>query len=84
MSLLHEVTLERLWSNYETRFGAPPPISNAGFDEAISFLREQLNGSSIEKDGAENFDDPIETCAKLACLDQPFAEAYRTETMGNA
>ena len=83
MSLLHEVTLERLWSNYETRFGAPPPISNAGFDEAISLIREQLNGPSAEADDTELFDDPVETCAHLAGLDQQVAESYRIETMGN-
>lgn len=42
MSLLQEATLERLWSKYESRFGAPPPIRNAGLDEAISLLREKL------------------------------------------
>lgn len=84
MSLLHEVTLERLWSKYENRFGAPPPISNAGFDEAISLIREQLDGSSVEEDDTAIFGDPAGTCARLAGLDQQIAEAYRTETMGGA
>lgn len=42
MSLLQEAILERLWSRYESRFGAPPPISNADFDEAIALIREKL------------------------------------------
>ena len=84
MSLLHEVTLERLWSNYETRFGAPPPISNAGFDEAISLIREQLDKPSIEEDEPFGFDDPAETYGVLAGLDQQVAESYRTEVMAGA
>jgi hypothetical protein len=42
MSLLQEATLNRLWTTYQTRFGHPPPIESAGFEEAISVLREEL------------------------------------------
>lgn len=82
MSLLHEVTLERLWSKYENRFGAPPPVTNASFDEAISLIREQLNGRSVDEE--DLFDkaaqsDPVDTYAVLAGLDGQIADAYRSE-----
>lgn len=86
MSLLHEVTLERLWSNYETRFGAPPPISNAGFDEAISLIREKLNGEPAgeqESIKAVTPGSPVVTYAALACLDDQIADAYRSEKLLN-
>ena len=42
MTLLQEATLDRLWAKYEHRFGQPPPIESAGFDEAIAVLRKEL------------------------------------------
>ena len=56
MSLLQEATLERLWSKYESRFGAPPPILNAGLDEAISLLREKLAETTAGESGAAGSD----------------------------
>ena len=87
MSLLHEATVERLWSKYEARFGAPPPITNASFDEAISLMREQLNTRSA--DGDDPFTtrtpgDPVDTYAVLAGLDGQIADAYRSEIADRA
>lgn len=42
MTLLDQVMLDRLWANYEKRFGAPPPIATASVSEAIAFLRAEL------------------------------------------
>lgn len=42
MTLLQEATLDKLWAKYEHRFGHPPPIGSAGFEEAIALLRREL------------------------------------------
>jgi hypothetical protein len=42
MSLLQEATLDRLWAKYEHRFGHPPPIDSADFEEAIAIIRKEL------------------------------------------
>ncbi len=46
MSLLQAATLDRLWAKYELRFGHPPPIDSADFDEAIAILRKELAAQS--------------------------------------
>ena len=43
MSLLQQTVLDRLWTKYEHRFGHPPPIASATFEEAISEIRLALN-----------------------------------------
>lgn len=85
MSLLHEVTLERLWSKYESRFGAPPPITNAGFDEAISLIRDQLKGLPADEEGSIDraiCGAPIGSYPSLADLGQQFSEINRPESIG--
>lgn len=52
MDLLQEATLDRLWTKYESRFGHPPPIGVAGFEETIAVLRKGL---------AEHVPKPCET-----------------------
>ncbi|MEX2614501.1 MAG: hypothetical protein WD767_00225 [Alphaproteobacteria bacterium] len=44
MSLMQETVLDRLWTKYEHRFGHPPPIASASFEEAISKIRMALDG----------------------------------------
>lgn len=45
MTLLDQITLERLWAKYEKRFGAPPPLRSASIPEAIAFLRRELSAA---------------------------------------
>lgn len=51
MSLLQEAVLDRLWTKYEHRFGHPPPIETAGFDEAIAILRKVLAEPQAQPSG---------------------------------
>jgi hypothetical protein len=42
MSLLQEVTLDRLSTKYRARFGHPPPFTVARLDEAVEHMRREL------------------------------------------
>jgi len=46
MTLLQEATLDRLWAKYEHRFGHPPPIGSADFEDAIALIRKELAAST--------------------------------------
>ena len=43
MSMMQEAVLDRLWTRYENRFGHPPPITSASFDDAIAAIRRALD-----------------------------------------
>ncbi len=52
MSLLQETVLDRLWTKYEHRFGHPPPIASATFEEAIAEIRKALDAPAQKPDAA--------------------------------
>lgn len=57
MSLLQEITLDRLWSHYRARFGHPPPIQSADIDQAIALIRRDLAAGG-QGNGGDDDDDP--------------------------
>ncbi len=50
MSLMQENVLDRLWTKYEHRFGHPPPIASASFDDAIAAIRLALDTPDARPD----------------------------------
>ena len=49
MSLLQETVLDRLWTKYEHRFGHPPPIASATFEEAIAEIRKARAAANFSR-----------------------------------
>lgn len=42
MSLLNQITFERLLPQYERAFGGPPPFASATVEEAVAYMRDRL------------------------------------------